>query len=172
MPTFDATVGSATATSLATRAFAADYFAVSPAGSWWASKTQPEQESLLMQGTMRLEAESWRGTKAVAATQALSWPRAGCTDRDGAAIATTVIPKEVGYALCEVIAQYKRLEDAGTDPRAPNDLSQFASVTAGDISITMADADVAPVTDGIPTAAKRWVAHLLKTGSMFGKVVR
>lgn len=75
----------------------------------------------------------WTGS-AVDAVQQLTWPRAGMLTRNGFAVATTAIPRELKTAQCEVA--YELL--TGVDLLADNDAVKagLSSLKAGSVALS------------------------------------
>lgn len=135
----DATVGGANADTYATVAEADAYHAARLHATSWSGATTPTKEAALKEACRLLDAAfPWTGA-AVASTQALCWPRSGMSDRNGFAIATTVIPKALKDAQAEFARQ---LIDA--DRAADNDAEKqgLTSVKAGPVALTFRDSSV------------------------------
>lgn len=90
------------ATSYTTTTYADDYFAVDPNADAWVALTTEQKEFYLSWATRILDQKTdWRGYL-VDDAQVLRWPRKGITDRDNRAILSTVVPKQVQSAVCEL----------------------------------------------------------------------
>jgi len=74
----------------------------------------------------------WTGA-AVDETQALTWPRSGMLTRNGFAIATTVNPKDLKDAQCEMAFQMIAGGDFASDDAA--DKANVLGVKAGSVSV-------------------------------------
>ena len=73
-------------------AFHLAYYAAFSAG------TEPEKEAALRRAVAYLDGLRWSGLKSHGRDQALSWPRAGATDKEGWGIDSDVVPVEVKEA--------------------------------------------------------------------------
>lgn len=102
---FDATPGSATATSYCDVAFADAYWAGRLNGASWAAITDAaKKQAALQQATLALDSKQWTGRPA-SATQALAWPRTGARTRDNILIPYTDIPTKLKQATAELAGQ-------------------------------------------------------------------
>jgi len=134
----DPTVGGANANTYATLAEFNDYAAVRvPQLAWFIAASDAEKEAALQAATRALDAYFiWLGT-AVDATQALTWPRSGLVSRNGFAIATTAIPRDLKEAQCEFAMQL------GSGDRLSDNSAQKKGITslkAGDVALSFAEA--------------------------------
>lgn len=107
--------GLAAATSYVSVADADDILIVNiHAYSSWNALTTTQKEYLLAWASRYLDAHAdWYGTKTVE-TSGLRWPRTGVTDRDGIALSSTAIPKQLKVATAEM-ARYLISEDRSTE---------------------------------------------------------
>lgn len=82
------------------------YFNGRAGGSAWTSytngaETANDKGRALVSATRMLDLQSWVGAK-TSPSQPMEWPRDGVTDRDGVAVANTVIPADIQAACCEL----------------------------------------------------------------------
>lgn len=91
---------------------------------------------------------AWTGARASVNAGKLAWPRSGMLDRNGVAIAETVIPQELKDAVAELAGQLSK-EDRSLD----NDVAAkgITSITAGPVSLAFAK-DGAAFSKPIPEA--------------------
>lgn len=160
-PTIVETPGSATANSYETVVEADAYFdARVPLEIPW--DDAESKAALLVMGTRVLDA-MFRGTKMLVSldgsatsryivrrkwtglpattTQRLAWPRSGMYDQNGNAIAETVIPLDLKYALSELAGQLG-LTDRTLDNKAI--MQGIKSAAAGSVSVTFKDGIILP----------------------------
>lgn len=96
----DTTPGSPTADSYVSVAEADVYWAKRQSDAWAATLT-PDKEAALIRATAHVDAGyGWRGCRA-SSTQALAWPRYDVVV-DGYDLDSTIIPKQVRDAVCEL----------------------------------------------------------------------
>ncbi len=130
----DTTVGGANANSWASVAeFRAFVEVRLPASATVSAATDALVESALQAACRNINQNfDWTGS-AVDAVQALTWPRSGMLTRNGFAIATTVNPKELKDAQCEMAFQII----AGIDLVGDNAAAQqnVLGVKAGSVSV-------------------------------------
>lgn len=153
MATFDATLGSSTATSYVSVAAADAYYAGGLHETAWAALTTAQKEAALMAATAELEALTFSGKRcspssdAPAVEQALQWPRSDVTCK-GIAAACTMLPKEVERAVC-----YLALELHTTPPTVGSSataaVGAVQSQSLGELSISY----YAPTESGQPKVA-------------------
>lgn len=133
---FDATPGSATATSYPTVAEYKAFWTGRPQGAAALALTDPEIEAALEWATMLEDASyTWTGTP-VDDVQALNWPRNGMLTKNGFLIGPTVIPAGLKNSVCQLAG------DLGiADRAADNDaLKQgLTGLTAGPVSLQFAN---------------------------------
>lgn len=153
--TIVATPGAANANSYLTLAEAVAYFEGRATAQEW--EDADSQEALLVMATRVLDAvlspgrqlilgddcecsyyrirPHWTGAPATEA-QALAWPRTGMYNRNGFAIASTVVPQDLKNAVAELAYQLAR-EDRTLD----NDVAVkgIRSVQAGSVSVSFKD---------------------------------
>lgn len=97
-------------------------------------------DAALVRGTDWLDAtyiSRWPGTRAHGRNQGLQWPRAGATDIEGYAIASTEVPMEVIDACCEAACREFKAAGSLAPDVTPNAIIQSASVE-GAVSVTYA----------------------------------
>lgn len=135
----DTTVGGADANSYAT---VEDLDAYADARmfvpEWFADADDALKERALKMAARLLDALFvWTGSP-VDGTQALTWPRDGMFNRNGFAIATTALPRELKEAQCEFA-----LSLGAGDRTAENDpLKQgITSIRAGSVGLTFKEID-------------------------------
>ena len=130
----DTTVGGANANSWASVAeFRAFVEVRLPASATVSAASDALVESALQAACRNINQNfDWTGS-AVDAVQALTWPRSGMLTRNGFAIATTVNPKELKDAQCEMAFQII----AGIDLVGDNAAAQqnVLGVKAGSVSV-------------------------------------
>ena len=98
--TLTTTAGSASANSYCDLADAEAYVATLNWYESWTGKTDEQKKGALVQATRLFQSLAWKGRKA-SNTQALVWPRAYVTDRDGYAVDSTTIPVWLEEATAE-----------------------------------------------------------------------
>lgn len=150
--TLVATPGAANANSYATLAEAESYYeGRSPVAAW---EDADSQEALLVMATrvidvyfsgqrVRVDAKPpyfrigprWTGAP-VDSVQALAWPRTGMLSRNGFALASDAIPKELKDATAELAIQLA-LADRTLDNKAA--VQGIASASAGPVSVSFRD---------------------------------
>lgn len=137
--TLVATAGAVTANSYATRAEADVYHQTHLYNATWLAADDWQREAALIWATRLLDHQlEWEGEK-VSGMQALRWPRAGVTDRDGWAIDSATIPVFLKHATAE-LARYLILEDR-TSERSYG----ISSVTADVVTVNFDKLDAKPV---------------------------
>lgn len=102
--------------------------------------TDDQKEAALVVACRSLDSNfDWTGG-AVDATQALTWPRSGMLTRNGFAISTTTVPRELKNAQCELAYQ---MLITGTDLVSDDDAAKagVASVKAGSVAVTFQNVD-------------------------------
>lgn len=154
MPTLDTTVGGANSNSYASLADAATYFDERiPLPTPWVASGDATVRALIMAtrvldsmvGSRRLvingtdryfvTSPQWTGAPATT-TQRLAWPRIGMLDRNGNAIASNVIPRELKDAQAELAGQ---LLIADTTLDNSVSVGGIRSVSAGSVSVSFRD---------------------------------
>jgi hypothetical protein len=143
-----------------------------PVLSWFTAATDAQKEAALMAAARELDAcFDWTGA-AVDSVQALTWPRSGMLNRNGFAIATTAIPRDLKNAQCEMALQLgasDRLGDnsafkkgvtslkAGSVALTFSDVqgSQASSVEAADIAIRKMQSDLNYASNVVPDEVRR-----------------
>ena len=159
MPAFalETGTGSASATSYCSVADADDWHAMHPSGAEWDALATSEKQARLMLSTSLLDQRcNWLGSKTVAASR-LRWPRAGVVDRDGRAIDSDEIPRELAWAAAEMARQM------GASALAAGEERTVASQTTGPVSVTYADAG--RLRRDIPQSVMELVFPFVDTGS-------
>jgi hypothetical protein len=154
--TLVATPGAANANSYLTLAEATAYFETRlPIPEW---DEVDSQEGMLIMATRLMESmyspmrklvrvqppgqsyylirPTWTGSPA-SSTQRLAWPRLGMYDRNGNAIASTVIPQELKDATAELAGQLAK-GDRTLDSDAS--IQGLSSIRAGSVSLSFKDA--------------------------------
>lgn len=105
-PTLVETPGAANANTYATLAEAEVFMSARlNAATWIAATDEVKNASLLAAALLLDSVMCWTGSPADAEVQALTWPRSGMTNRNGAAIASSVVPVELKNAQCELARQ-------------------------------------------------------------------
>lgn len=162
--TLVATAGAANANSYTTLEEALSYFEGRSAVQAW--EDADSQEALLVMATRVIDmyfsgqrtrinsdpptymiGPRWTGAPTNPAVQALAWPRSGMTNRNGYAIADTVIPTELKQAVAE-LAGALASKDITADNRAA--LQGVSSASAGSVSVSFSDASRIAITKMIP----------------------
>jgi len=160
--TLVATAGAADANSYATVAEAQAYFDTRVAVAGW--DDADDQAVLLMMATRLIDATfsarrtfvkpttgvnarpgyfenrpTWTGTRPVTNLSRLAWPREGMYDRNGTAIASTVIPQELKDATAELAGAL-----GTSDTTVDNDVAVqgITSIKAGPVALTFAEGGV------------------------------
>lgn len=124
------------ATSYVSVADALDYFAVDPNAADFIALSPEMHQFYLGWATRVLDQKTdWKGTKN-SATQGLRWPRTGVFDRDGLAISSTIVPREVKAATCE-LARWLLTND----PAAGQDIERIKQVVVDVVEIMFQDDD-------------------------------
>ena len=134
--TLNATVGSATANTYATRTEGTQFDDNRPAssGNDWGTGGTVQEEALLWSCVVMEALIEWTGYR-VDGTQILQWPRSGMSDRNDNVIGTTTVPQELKNAQCE----FARLLIAG-DIMAPDDVAdkKMTNLVAGPVELSCA----------------------------------
>jgi hypothetical protein len=130
MSVLDATVSGASANSYVTVAVAQAYFDNRLNIQAWDAADEDAQENALQMACREIDLLTFTGY-VTSYSQALQWPRVGVADRNGQPILSTTIPTLVQNAQCE-----RALEILQAGDTAGGDLSAFAQVTLGSMSVT------------------------------------
>lgn len=137
MPTLVTTSGAVNANSYATVAEADAYHEGRLHDESWDDVDDKEAAliwaALLLDGWM-----VWTGSATFPETQALTWPRTGMLNRNGFAIASTVIPNELKNAQAE-LARQLALSDLTANDDVVN--KNITSIRAGSVALTFAGND-------------------------------
>lgn len=163
---FDSTPGSTTQNSYVSVADADAYFAYHDDAASWPS-VNGDKEKALVSATRELDALSFRGRR-VTDTQALEFPRYEVSRRSGLSFYdSTEIPVELKNAVCE-----RALQRARTDPASvvSEELAQFKKLKLPGIELEMRDS--APSESGLGPAVLKPIAHLLRAGTNFVRLIR
>lgn len=146
----DATVGGASSNTYCTEAEADAYFdARLPLPTPWEDAADPTaalamaarildalaQPHRYRQGDYMVTTRQWTGAAATS-TQAMAWPRTGMFDKNGYAIASTVIPRDLKNAQAELAGQLI-IADTTLDNAAS--VQGVKSVRAGSVSVSFSD---------------------------------
>jgi hypothetical protein len=157
----DATAGSPSANSYATRSEALAYlesrlYAVTD----WLVQTDGDKDAALVWATRLLDNHlTWAGARTYV-NQALDWPRQGIVDKGGFSVLPyNVVPQEIKNAAAELAFQLTQ-----SDPTAGGDAGNISRLKAGPVEITYkADAVVAslePVPDNVSALIpKHWLVY-------------
>lgn len=136
--------GLSTANALASVAFVDTFWTDRGGNAAWAGATAVKEAAIVkatdyLMGQLRYR---WRGTKKTAA-QALMWPRTGAYERDGQAVAETIVPARVQQAVAFLAP---RLVGKALEVELP-DLDRGGRVTSKSIAgvISTSYADDAPI---------------------------
>ncbi len=127
------TPGAANADSYATLAEAEIYFTNSIYASAWDAASDSAKEWALITATRMLDAmpRAWTGSAAVAAIQALGWPRSGMLNRNDYAIAITIVPQELKNAQSEYAGQLISENLSETDSVAAKGIIEIKAASVG-----------------------------------------
>lgn len=136
-----------------------------PNSSAWTVATQPTREQAIVGATMRLEQESYVGTRTTSG-QALKWPRLGVLDDDGYEVSSTVIPPQVQRAVADLalalVVKPGALDLSG--------LAQFEDVTVGPLSLTTRASALWP--NSLPASVMGFLRGLMQGGQGMTRLVR
>lgn len=105
-------------------------------GAWINVVDSDDKTRALIMATDRIDQEKFRGSKA-SSTQRLNFPRSGISYDDGTPVPTTIIPRQVCNATCEMALAI--LNAGKTDILSATGLEQFKDIRAGNVSLTMRD---------------------------------
>lgn len=153
--------------SYASVAEATDYYDVDRTATFWASLTNEQREEYLQWATRILDAKvKWRGLKR-SETQALAWPRTGAYDREGYAIASTIVPKPVKAALFELM-KYLHTNDLTSGP----DVGNLKSVKVDVVEVVYQDDTSQSTLPSIINYLLTGLGRMIHGGSTFGRILR
>ena len=165
--TVETGTGLTTSTSYCATAFADDYFEVQPSATAWAGLSDDSKEYYLSLATRFLDQKvDWKGTIA-SATQALRWPRVGAYTRDGISVGSTVIPRAVKAATCEMA-----LYLITNDPNAGQDTDKLRKIVVDVIEIEYQEGASQPKIPSIINSILTGLGFFVAGGRGFGKIVR
>lgn len=166
--TIDATVGGSAANSYCTLAEADTYHEERLHVTDWSGATDANKNSALVWATRILDYQlEWDGWPA-STTQARCWPRSGLLDKNGNAIANTVIPDEIKWAEAE-LARWLIKSDRTADQSSDGILSIKAAPV--EIAFNPNDPPVRrPLTDAVCEMVSLWGRR--KFGRSAVKLVR
>ena len=108
---------------------AADAYHLARGGTAWAEAITGVKEAAILEATIWLNGQSWKGRKV--ASRTMAWPRADVVDGDGWPVATDTVPEVVGMACAELAGEIV----AGSDPLAVQDRA-MSEMSVGPISIS------------------------------------
>ncbi len=129
--TIDASVGGVASNSYITLANAEIYFEKRLNADNWDAASAENKNKALANATIRIDHEDFLGLKTdVTSPQALKWPRVGMLDIDMLSILSTILPKELTEATCEMA-----LALLTSDLQSENALTQFKSLKVDTIEI-------------------------------------
>lgn len=138
MPTIVATAGATNANSYCTVAEADAYHETIVGATTWTEAEDDTKIAALIQATRVLDEQyDWVGQKANS-TQALRWPRADVTDRDGWDVDSATIPTFLKNATAEMARALIKGDRFATRDDAKGGIK---SVTAGSVSVTFDSLD-------------------------------
>ena len=110
-------VGAANSNTYATLVEAEAYMETLVFKDDWANEVNDEhKKAVLVQAARLMDTLRWKGTRSYPLTQALAWPRANVTDREGFVIPSTTLPAVLKNAQCEFALRLlgeDRAADAG-----------------------------------------------------------
>lgn len=153
--------------SYASVAEATAYYDVDRTATFWADLTTEQREEYLQWATRILDAKvKWRGLKR-SETQALAWPRTGAYDREGYAIASTIVPKPVKAALFELM-KYLHTNDLTSGP----DVGNLKSVKVDVVEVVYQDDTSQSTLPSIINYLLTGLGRMLHGGSTFGRILR
>lgn len=155
-------------TSYAAVEYADDYFTIQPAAfTTWDALTDTEKQQYLSLATRYLDQKvDWKGNIADE-DQALRWPRTGAYTRDGVAVGSTVIPRPVKDATCEM-AKYL----INNDPSAGQDTDVLKKVVVDVIEIEYQDGTGQPKVPSLINSILYGLGFFVSGGRGFGKILR
>lgn len=111
------------------------------AGTTWEDKTVAERNAIVAEATAILSRQSWQGS-AVTGTQALAFPRAGLTTRDGWVLDQDIVPAFVVDALARVSLW---LASQSASPYETTGLQPGTELEVGPIRLTPAGGGTMPL---------------------------
>lgn len=110
------------------------YLLSSPAyAATWSAASSDDQKRAQIAATRVLDRQHWLGSPTEpiskvdpqpAGTQPLAWPRSGITDREGAAVADSVIPQDVLYAYAEIVGALLASSEFENQPSSGSNLKR------------------------------------------------
>lgn len=160
--------GSETANSYVSVAAADDYFVIQDtATAVWEDLTTEQKQAYLALATRYLDQKcDFRGEVATD-DQALRWPRTGAYTRDRIAIGSTVIPRPVKDATCEM-ARYL----ITNDPAAGQDADKLRKIVVDVVEIEYQEGASQPKIPSIINSILYGLGFFVSGGRGFGKILR
>lgn len=163
MPTIVATAGATNANSYCTLVEANTYHESHLYATTWTDGEDDNKIIALIWATRLLDEQyDWVGQK-VSSDQALRWPRADVTDRDGWEVSSTTIPQFLKNATAELARQLMTSDRFGTRDSAA---AGIKSVQAGSVAVEFDSLDRIEV---FPEAVESMVSFYT-TGSQLGGI--
>lgn len=160
--------GRATANSYVSDAEAVAYFDVDATAADFLALNQAAREEYLQWATRVLDAKTnWRGYKTFPLVQALRWPRSYVYDRDGNAVASNIVPREVKAATCE-LAKWLLTND----PSGPQDVENLRKIVVDVIEIEYQEGTGQPSYPGIINAILQGLGYVQTGVRGFGRIVK
>lgn len=126
----DATVSGANANAYVTRAEADAYFEGRMSAAIWTAAASADKDKALVNAASRLDHEVYTGVPATT-TQRLQWPRLRVIDESGNSVLSTVIPRRIREAACELALVLL----GTTDIQGLNQNADYESIQVGEIQI-------------------------------------
>ena len=163
MPTIVATAGATNANSYCTLVESNTYHDTHLYATTWTDGEDDNKIIALIWATRLLDEQyDWVGQK-VSSDQALRWPRADVTDRDGWAVDSATIPQFLKNATAELARQLMTSDRFGTRDSAQ---AGIKSVQAGSVAVEFDSLDRIEV---FPEAVESMVSFYT-TGSQLGGI--
>lgn len=170
-PTFEVEIGnqSPTANSLASIAFADQYWSNNGAPDDWFVLADLVKQDCLRRGTQYLMlkyAQRWLGRR-VTIPQALDWPRYGTYDRDGFAVGSNIVPVEIQSAVSYMARIAHATSNLLADQPTPYSGIKSESVSVGPIRTETQYMGSKSIIPRYPTI-EQMIKHLIvPPGTMF-----
>lgn len=160
--------GYADSNSYVSVADADDYFVIQPTSdAVWNPLTSTQKEQYLALATRYLDQKvDWRGEIADE-DQALRWPRTGAYTRDQIAVGSTVVPKPVKAATCE-LALYL----ISNDPNAGQDVDKLKKIVVDVVEIEYQEGAGQPKIPSLINSILYGLGFFVSGGRGFGRIVR
>jgi hypothetical protein len=128
---FDATISGLTSNSYISLSDANDYFAGRTKSDNWINADDATKQASLVQATRRINSEMYSGLPSIM-EQSLAWPRKLLIDLNGLYIPSTVMPRTLSEATCEMALYYLDSDDRLLDD---NEMENFTSYEVGPLKL-------------------------------------